>query len=81
MIQSLKDIFNKISKLPNDLQEQLALEISKFLSDLEWDKLLNHPKSEKLLEEMKEETIGDIRGGETVDVDEVFENHGQQKSS
>ncbi len=75
MIQSLKDLFNKISKLPNDLQEQLALEISRLLSNLEWDKLLNHPKSEKLLVKMKEEAVVDIRAGETVDADEVFGIH------
>ncbi len=75
MIQSLKDLFDKISTLPNDLQEQLALEISRLLSNIEWDELLNHPKSEKLLETLSSEALEEHRANETIDGDEVFGIH------
>ncbi|GMT49266.1 MAG: hypothetical protein IEMM0008_0805 [bacterium] len=37
--------------------------------------MLNHPKSEKLLETLAQEALEEHRAGETVDTDEVFGIH------
>ncbi len=75
MTKLLEEAIDKVSKLPDDLQEQIAEKMLKYYNDLKWDELLAHPKSEILLEKMKKEAIKEIEAGETLDTDEFFENH------
>jgi len=76
MTKQLEKAINQVSNLPDDLQDEVAEKISEYISNVEWEKLLDHPKSEILLKKMKAETIKEIEAGEILDADEVFQSNG-----
>ena len=66
MIESLKEVFNDVAKLPEDEQRHIVEIIRKEIaSEKRWQTLFHDPRSEYVLEGLVAEALAEDTAGET----------------
>ena len=66
MIESLKEVFNDVAKLPEDEQRHIVEIIRKEIaSEKRWQTLFHDPRSEYILEGLVAEALAEDTAGET----------------
>ena len=69
MIESLKEAFNEVAKLPEDEQRHIVEIIKKAIdSEKRWQTLLHDPRSEYALRDMVAEALAEDEAGETEEI-------------
>lgn len=69
MIESLKDAFNEVAKLPEDEQRHIAEIIKEEIaSEKRWQTLLCDPRSEYVLGDLVTEALAEDEAGETEEI-------------
>jgi hypothetical protein len=69
MIESLKDAFNEVARLPEDEQRQIVELIREELaSEKRWQKLLHDPRSEYVLENLVADALAEDEAGKTEEI-------------
>jgi hypothetical protein len=66
MLESLKEAFNEVAKLPEDEQRYIVEIIKKAIaSEKRWQTLFNDPRSERVLRDLVAEALEEDAGGES----------------
>ena len=69
MIESLKEAFNEVAKLPEDEQRHIVEIIKKAIaSEKRWQILFHDPRSERVLENLVTEALAEDVAGETEEI-------------
>ena len=69
MIETLKEAFNEVAKLPEDEQRHIVEIIKKAIaSEKRWQTLLHDPRSEYVLRDMVAEALAEDEAGETEEI-------------
>ncbi len=63
MTKLLAEAIDKVSKLPENLQKQIAEKLLEYYDELKWDELFASPKSQAFLEKMEKKIQKDIKAG------------------
>ncbi len=63
MTKLLAEVIDKVSKLPEDMQEQIAKLLLEYYDELKWDELFASPKSQAFLDKMEKKIREDIKVG------------------
>ena len=69
MIETLKEAFNEVAKLPEDEQRHIVEIIKKAIaSEKRWQTLFHDPRSERVLENLVAEALAEDTAGETEEI-------------
>jgi spermidine synthase len=69
MLESLKEAFNEVAKLPEDEQRHIVEIIKKAIaSEKRWQTLFHDPRSEYVLRDMVAEALAEDEAGETEEI-------------
>jgi spermidine synthase len=69
MLESLKEAFNEVAKLPEDEQRHIVEIIKKAIaSEKRWQTLFHDPRSEYVLRDMVAEALAENEAGETEEI-------------
>ena len=69
MLESLKEAFNEVAKLPEDEQRHIVEIIKKAIaSEKRWQILFHDPRSEYVLRDMVAEAFAEDEAGETEEI-------------
>jgi spermidine synthase len=69
MVESLKEAFNEVAKLPEDEQRHIVEIIKKAIaSEKRWQTLFHDPRSEYVLRDMVAEALAEDEAGETEEI-------------
>ena len=69
MLESLKEAFNEVAKLPEDEQRHIVEIIKKAIaSEKRWQTLFSDPRSERLLGDLVAEALAEDTAGETEEI-------------
>ncbi len=67
MTKLLAEAIDKVSKLPEGLQQQVAEKILEYYEELKWDDLVASPKSQAFLDRIEKTIQKDIKAGGCVE--------------
>lgn len=73
MTEQLRRALEQIEQLPEDAQNEIAAKMLAFADEQRWEQLLNHPKTEDLLDRLSAEDDAEDVAGLTRPLSESYE--------